>query len=107
MEEQFSEGKDRETDRTGTGSIGMDTSQTMGFRPHRSEELRLGRQNGQTGHGLDGQQSLDSANRPASAGQPLGGFRPDQTGGASVRPAASEVHPSEATEDLRVIRSSE
>jgi len=41
MEEQFSEGEDRETDRTGTGSTGMDTSQGWGFGPVRRKGFGL------------------------------------------------------------------
>lgn len=106
MEEQFSEGKARETDRTGTGSTGMDTSQGWGFGSVRRK-----------GFGLEGKTVRRVTAWMASRVSTLHtvplrwntpeGLRPDQTGGASARPAASEVDPSEATEDLRVVRSSE
>jgi hypothetical protein len=89
MEERFSAGKARETGWTGTGSNRDGYIPTAGLRPGRFGEASVSKTPCRTGFG--------PGDRRAPALQ-SDGLTPDRT--------ASEAHPSDATGDLRVIRSS-
>jgi hypothetical protein len=100
MEEQISEGEDRETDRTGTGVIGMDTShrRDLGFASRRGFGPD---DNRRTDFGLDDEQDSGSALAWLRPRQ-LGGLRPKQWRilSSSGRPSGQPV--AEWSSDLSV-----